>query len=840
MLALTLILSLIGITLSYTFETSERMKILTTERLEDQWRTEYDLLVSPESSPNQNNLNKKDLVRRSNMTNHYGGISIEQYHQIKSIPGVQVAAPLSFIGYISTDGMQFNWNVDEPGFYLVTKDTKVFDGIRYRDVDYTGPLFNETELVYQYFSQEQSMEIGDEIKSIIFEGEWIPTSTLIGEHMRSYGYFWTLVGIDPQEEIKLYNLDQAIVEGELLPTQDELLFSDNGVPVLPLMLSKQTYNVQYSTALYKLDVDPNLTTKEIINKGGADYLRTLPKEKLGEYTFNPYDEEHLFFFGTLEYKEGQVIKHGYDFGYSNSRDFYQMGPIQYQFKGEMDGNPFYEAVPVDMMGEQVNYRTLSHELKPITYGIDLYGLFDPQGIESKHATSKEPKDPDFYNPEKVYYTHNERGDKYKERIKYENSPFKQGYYIGGADAITTLNGAKLFLGDKPISVIRVVVEGAGERNAESLAKVEKVAQMIREQTQLHVDVMLGAADRKVEVKLNGMDNVPGYGYVLEGWSQAGSSLVIEDQVNYTNLLLGVYIVLIGVIGVSIILRYYSEIRKKDISILYTFGWTKAKIIFLLFMETFVLLSLVLVLCILANQTLASDWNQTTYWIIVIGSLILSLMLSAIFYIVPLINNVEGSRTLRSSGERIYNVSVAKPMISLWGLIPLALLRNPTRSLLKALVIFVTVIYIFIFLLTKGSGSSFLWLTFLGESIDLILTPQQWALFGVGIGLSVAAYFAIQVNQMEKRVKEIQLFKVWGWQNTKWLKLYIFEEMAISLFSIFAGALVGFLLLTIVKGEESLSIQSLGWTVLVTTMATITLLIVSIIMRTKRNQLREFN
>src|SRR5699024_2599015 len=117
-------------------QTTERMKIQASDHLTNKWRTGYDLLISPTSSDLSTEVDVvgDGLVRRSDLANHGEGISLEQYEVIKNIDGVQVAAPLSFIGYVEDDGFRIDYGIENYGFYLREQALQVFDGIKFRDV----------------------------------------------------------------------------------------------------------------------------------------------------------------------------------------------------------------------------------------------------------------------------------------------------------------------------------------------------------------------------------------------------------------------------------------------------------------------------------------------------------------------------------------------------------------------------------------------------------------------------------------------------------------------------------------------------------------------------------
>lgn len=65
-------------------------------------RPAYDILVRPPGSTTALEASK-GLVRDNYLSGIFGGITLQQYAQIKKIPGVQLAAPIAMIGYVLQD-----------------------------------------------------------------------------------------------------------------------------------------------------------------------------------------------------------------------------------------------------------------------------------------------------------------------------------------------------------------------------------------------------------------------------------------------------------------------------------------------------------------------------------------------------------------------------------------------------------------------------------------------------------------------------------------------------------------------------------------------------------------
>jgi len=60
------------------------------------WRSSYDLVVLPP----QAHLASQSIIPADLLEGYDGGISIQQYQQIKGLPVVEVAAPISYLGYV--------------------------------------------------------------------------------------------------------------------------------------------------------------------------------------------------------------------------------------------------------------------------------------------------------------------------------------------------------------------------------------------------------------------------------------------------------------------------------------------------------------------------------------------------------------------------------------------------------------------------------------------------------------------------------------------------------------------------------------------------------------------
>lgn len=153
MLSLILLFAIIGITIVMTLQTHEVMKLHTEQELEQQWRTDYDLLVRPNHN-SSTLLDNHHLIRRSDMEDIRGGISFEQGIRYRDIPeGNSVLTPNEII------------NIRDKS-----------------DLDYSK--LNENLEKYEEIYSHFDMSISAPIIEIPFRR----------------GYFWSVIAVDPEAE----------------------------------------------------------------------------------------------------------------------------------------------------------------------------------------------------------------------------------------------------------------------------------------------------------------------------------------------------------------------------------------------------------------------------------------------------------------------------------------------------------------------------------------------------------------------------------------------------------------------------------------------------------------
>ena len=113
------------------FSALSTQQVVVDRTLTDYQRTTYDILVrAPE---NVTEVEKEyGLVEANHLNGTAGGITMQQYEQIKAISGVEVAAPIAMLGYMNRGSMGVAIQEDLPaGIYRVSASAGILAGEEY-------------------------------------------------------------------------------------------------------------------------------------------------------------------------------------------------------------------------------------------------------------------------------------------------------------------------------------------------------------------------------------------------------------------------------------------------------------------------------------------------------------------------------------------------------------------------------------------------------------------------------------------------------------------------------------------------------------------------------------
>ncbi|WP_217589587.1 ABC transporter permease [Lentibacillus saliphilus] len=765
-------LTCLGAGFMATQSVTDKISIEADEQLQDNWRYQYDLLVQPSDHDGEQSIEGGWVSPQSSME-HYGGISIEDWETIKTIDGVEVAAPIALLGYFNHVGISATASNAQAGnWYRTTRRVEAYDGFK-------NHLLSEQDAISEYY--DPSME-GTPLFEKWLEERGYPTNLPPGTSIR-YPNEMLIVAIDPQSENQLYRIKDSMVEGTYL---DRVSIDKNSgvdtLPVVPVIgLEEPDYEMKETVQVFEIDVPDNVTMEDF-EDDPQQYLRALPQSQIAQLQVSSLTSDLRFKLAELEFDRDTYTLQERERVYV-STEILRYSPLEFELLSDEEGqipqlkakskpnnSPFYGEANIKF------YRELIGEQEVYDFTVDVIGLYDATNMTPRYAGSWQTGDPvDIYTPHHSMIIKNGLGEDV-DPSPLLPLPVKASYYPGAPDMLTTLEVLDYVYDDQPpLSSIRIVVEGVEQRTNESQQKIERVANEIRDKTGHHVDVMLGSSASKVHVHLAG-DKEGEVGVVEESWQKKGMSWSIETQINRTNLLLFVYLLIISIVFCYTITTHSLIHRSIDFAMLRSIGWTKKKISQILMFEVIVLSMLAIFAVSLVNL-----WGQALYLMDYFLFWIAALIIIALGYVTGSRKalNVSPSKGLEGEGTEWRLLRFVK-IYSIMSYVMHQLLRRPLRFVLLVAVVGLTTFMIVLSVSVQQSLSDYLYLSFLGEAIDLELAGYQEVLLTISITLATIVTLLLIFLNLRERKKEFFIFHAIGWSRRRTVLYTNLEALIVSL------------------------------------------------------------
>ncbi|MFH1909447.1 MAG: hypothetical protein ABIL11_19050, partial [Chloroflexota bacterium] len=516
---------------------SQTRMVVVDRDLSRYWRTTYDILVRPGGarSPIEE---KYGLVEANHLSGIWGGITFKQYEAIKSIPGVEAAAPIAMVGYVGgvAQGNEIPFP-PLPGAYAFDETVTVDDGSR----TYIPSEFPMRH--YYYFDRNPQERPPDSEEAYLYLGgltvnHYSPTVN------GAFRFPIFMAGVDPLQEATLVGLDQALLEGRYLTRDESLASQMEFVPVsgsnipealinLPILINATTYlNLSYRAELKRVTLPPDVVTVEdILARGGTDYLNRLPSETVAVAVL---DSQGMYRKMIESLHSQSILLGGWGTASIASALVYrEAAPLPTH-----SGLVFEIQFPEDPGGQaEIHYRRSLEAEFNVFYIWDIKGIFDIEDLPKPADMSRVPLE--TYFPPIAILRYDEQGNPVEPPRELRPTLNPAGYIQSPPMMLTTLEAARALRGDAAISAIRVRValEGCPTEQPETCTltpaaqrKIEAIAIEIQRQTGLDVDIMVGSSPKRILV------HVPGIGYVEEQWIQKGVNLIYKQGIQSGNWL----------------------------------------------------------------------------------------------------------------------------------------------------------------------------------------------------------------------------------------------------------------------------------------------------------------
>lgn len=577
------------------------------------FRTSYDLLVRP---PGTQTLLEAEqgLVRNNVESGIFGGITLRQWRTVLGIPGVEVAAPVQYLGYVLASATYHARLPKVPapaGTLFRIRGFTVADAGLTR---YRGPV----DYLYVAHSSKECADLfvagpgGDSNFGLTGPSsgslDCVPANSAGPRLSSTIGTSIPLVvaAVDPVEENKLLDLDSALVSGS--PLSESLSFDRVRLGArIPVIASQESYlDESLTLSLERVEIpagddpverlfDPDVAAERLgpTPNRGWRWVHGLPSTPVGAARVTARQWHQAFL------AEGREAD-GYGFFVSfvsylaAGNPSYQELPSGQLRPQRVANDPTsvwssQSVIGVPQPNRDVGFRRLSSRnavLNSLGAGqseVEVIGQFDPSLLPGFDALNRVPLET-YFPPEVT------PGDARTARLMQGRS-LRPSSNVGGYVAtppalLTTLKAARgltsprFFTGgnvEAPVSVIRVRVAGVTGADDLSLARIERVATLISERTGLTVDVTAGSSPVLQTVELPaGRFGRPQL-VLEEGWAKKGVALVILSAVDRKSLvLLGLILVTtVGYLANAALAAVRA--RRREIAILLSMGWPRGSV-----------------------------------------------------------------------------------------------------------------------------------------------------------------------------------------------------------------------------------------------------------------------
>ncbi|MFC4558742.1 ABC transporter permease [Virgibacillus kekensis] len=754
---------IVSIGLSYLVGITQANKGTIVDELQKRWKSSYHIVVRP---PDTRSVTEdKNLLEPNYLSGLSGGISLEQLQEIRNIPEVNIAAPISMMGYVHNSTTLDKAIFTEPGVYRMTIKKVTNNGIE-----------NVTQKDNVYFT------VGS--WSAPSDASEYGVTRYTGEV--SYGTDILIAGIDPEAEAALVGLDQALVnKGKstyISNTDNPQTFEvTEGVEAtsIPVLLSNQQFvdgNITYTFERLELSEDTNLTkTMESVKEsGGRRFLEKQSGKEVEEYTYTT-EETHEKIVNQIV--DGSTLNESHWMMFKPSSIDYR--PISSPYPERW---PFtYEVKPYTIPEDSL--LAVNQSYRPVTsFGkdssewprlqFDFKGIFDPGKLEiSKDPLTELPMETYFPSKAEWVLDKNEKPVNPPQQMKPLNNPY--GFLTKPPLMLTTIEAAANVLGENPISAVRVKVSGINELTEESEKILQAVADQIEKDTGLITDITLGSSPQPALTHIPGVENGENIGWIQQPWIKLGSSVSIfkESKVSMSGIIASVILVAIVYVFSSNIIMMYA--RKKEFAVLLSIGWRPNQLTRLLFTEAALIgLFVSMISWLILGYIYVTNDIQTSGWrLLLIGVFGIAIYLLGAMIPGFLVRKISPYETMKT-GEITHQKRYLFKTTSVIAMSLNNLLGKWKRSILSILAIALPTGLLVFFLFITFRLQGIMYTTWLGEYVAMEVGTMHYVAMGVAIAIAILTTAEIIWQNVAERQPELAVLKAVGWQNStvRWMVL----------------------------------------------------------------------
>ncbi|PZW28334.1 FtsX-like permease family protein [Thermosporothrix hazakensis] len=811
------------------------------------WRPVYDLIVLPP----QVSVPPGQAISPALLQGYSGGITVQQYQQVRSLPHVEIAAPIAFLGYAQLPAPLWELRpvMDRMGYYKVEMEVRTSNGVR--EVAY------HKESRFFYFASaskcskfsEKDFPSFEELRRNGIEVGGCGSSHIVFPSLETGTFL--VAAIDPEQEGQLVGLEQSLLSGRMLTNQETLrqnpqrptipmMGAQNkpvSIPVMniPVMVQQKLPGSVAQTATVTYMAPENLDPREVIEKGGTAYLQKLPNQQQifqGKIPLLQNEPKRLTSANLLwdgsTWKTQMTAANQADARFlylpsgvtyapatsPNGKKAYTLQPLPQQNGIEIQqqlSQALHSDAPSALPEEEVYFRSLrplligKSNMPPYVkamYNFDIQGQFSGQRLKARFDQPINWLPENTYVPTPTLLKYDAQGKPVPPK-EILPTPNPAGYLFQPPLALTTLHVARQLIGDTLISAIRVRVSGVDTPNEASWQRIQQLAQSIEQRTGLHALVTLGSSPQPTLVYVPGVKkgeygavrDVAPLGWVEERWIYPGAGLVYVQQARDTQMLFlgAILLVCTGFLLVS--LSAQATARQREFALLGALGWHPYHVAQHFLMQILFLacgggvLGLLLALLVVTGIGVTIPFAAG---ILVLPGVFLLACLTALypFWQVWKIHPAEILHAgISLSSAQVQHVSRLDRILSpLLGLALRNLQRTRGRILIAGCCLFLSTLL----LMVMGNGvlhfQQQLQGTLLGNEILLQTVLPQLCGVLFALLLTFAMVTDLFLLQFQERRHEVGLLQALGWDRSLLYRLFLQEGVLLAGGSILAGLL----------------------------------------------------
>ncbi|MFV2106387.1 FtsX-like permease family protein [Micromonospora sp. LOL_015] len=842
--------------LTGTAETS-RLDVIGT--VEANARTAYDILVRPaESISGQETAT--GVVRPNFLTEAPGGISLEQVDTIRSLSGVEVAAPIALIGMavpelrvpvdlsdVVPDGersafrLTVNWRMDRGLSTIGPDEAYVYftpNPVAHRDIVSVSDENPFGSFLDEILPSGARVNICGKALDIQAESSYEST---VSESVQCYslnedsrGYAdqaflldwripYVLAAIDPAAEAELIGLDDAMVSGSYLPDSRAAVAGedDDWTRTIPVIAASDSYVDQQ--AVVEVEQLPRDVAEQFVGTRESITAADSFAASASGVPVKSFEVDggaaDAFLLRDLGHTFGNTVG-----------TYWTAGPVEWDtgpdgtliprdqevasevWQGPFGGRSGTEPVAADdrsFRELQRHARALGRQV--IDPKLTLTGRFDPELIDTFSALSEVPLGA-YQSPGL------EGADETSQRLlggaPLLPSSNPAGYLQQPPLLLTTLDSAESFYGSfdrssgpGPVAAVRVRVAGVTGIDEVSRERVRVVAERIAQETGLHVDITVGSSPTKRTVALPAGEFGRPDLSLTEWWSKKGVGVVISEAVERKSLILFVLVLVVCALFIGNSSAAAVRARRSELGVLACLGWPRRSLFAVVLGELLVIGLAAGVLASAGAWLIGGPVGVEVPWARAVLAIPAAILVSLAAGLIPAVqasraDPMEAVRPAVATGRR------ARLFLGLTGLAMVNIRRTPGRTALGGAALAVAVTALTLLVAITWAFQGVLVGSLLGDAIAVQVRGPDLAAVVAMLVLATVAIADVVFLNVRERASEFAALQATGWTHTSIARLVLTEGVLLGLLGAVPGAALGLGLAVLLAGGADASVTRL--------------------------------